>query len=433
MFFINYTTKSLNTAKKNINFLSDISLHLGDYPTPINLSYLWSFGALAGVTLSIQIVTGLLLSMHYAPHVDLAFDSVEHIMRDVNFGWLFRYTHANGASIFFIAVYSHMFKNLYFKAYKRKLLWYSGLSIYIILMATAFLGYVLPWGQMSFWGVTVICNFVTAIPNIGVYIAWWIWGGFAVNNATLNRFFSLHFLLPFLLLGLVIAHIGILHIYGSKSPLGFEAVKTVYFYPYFWLKDFFGVWVLLFVLMYLVCFEPNLLGHTSNYIPANPLSTPTHIVPEWYFLPFYAILRSIPDKLGGVVAMAFAIVILFFLPFLDTTYYINTTRYLYLYKFMFWFFFSDAMILGWIGSQPVVDPYLAIGLYATQFYFFFFLVILPFSAEFDNGFIQFKNHPYSVINIIPVIFFSKKSSWGSINPARKLLWPFDVNYSISIK
>ena len=321
----------------------------------------------------------------------MAFLSVEHIMRDVNHGWFMRYTHANGASMFFIVVYLHILRGLYYKLYVKKALWFSGLIIYILMMAAAFLGYVLPWGQMSFWGATVITNFFSAIPYIGNDIAFFIWGGYSVNNATLNRFYSLHYLLPFVIAALALVHISILHIEGSTNPLGIESVNNLPFYPYFWLKDFFAFTIFLLALTILVHFYPNHLGHVSNYIPADPLVTPAHIVPEWYFLPFYAILRSIPNKLGGVIFMFLAIIILFFLPFIDKPK--NTsTRYRYTYQLFFWFFISDIVILCWLGGQAAIEPYIYLGQLATFFYFFFFLVILPLTTYIDDlAWIKFED------------------------------------------
>ena len=294
-----------------------ISSHIIEYPTPLNLNYMWSFGSAAGICLVIQIVTGIFLAMHYTPHIDYAFSSIEHIMRDVNNGWLIRYLHANGASIFFIVVYCHIFRGLYYGSYTkpRGLLWGSGVVIFILMMATAFMGYVLPWGQMSFWGVTVITNLFSAIPFIGKSIVEWLWGGFSVDNATLNRFFSLHYLLPFLIAGMTIVHLALLHQHGSNNPLGVDTkVNKIPFYPYFYVKDLLSFFFLLWLFSLFVFFHPNAMGHPDNYIPADSLQTPAHIVPEWYFLPFYAILRAIPHKVGGVVFMGGSLVILFLLP-----------------------------------------------------------------------------------------------------------------------
>jgi len=359
--------------------LAFIDSHIVDYPTPVNLNYMWSFGSAAGLCLVIQLVSGILLAMHYTPHVDLAFSSVEHIMRDVNGGWLLRYVHANGASMFFIVVYCHIFRSLYYGSYMhpRQLLWCSGVVIFLLMMATAFMGYVLPWGQMSFWGATVITNLFSAIPLVGDAIVQWLWGGFSVDNATLNRFFSLHYLLPFLIAGLTIVHLALLHKDGSNNPLGVNSsVDTIPFYPYFYVKDLFSFLILVLLFSFFVFFYPNSLGHPDNYIPANPLVTPAHIVPEWYFLPFYAILRSIPDKLGGVLAMGGAIVILLLIPFINTSE-IRSTEFRPIYGVAFWFIFADFLLLGWIGQQPVEDPYIMIGALATIFYFVFFLIGIP--------------------------------------------------------
>jgi len=288
------------------------------YPTSANLNYFCNFGSLAGLCLGIQIVTGIFLAMHYVPNADLAFLSVEHIMRDVNNGWLLRYLHANGASFFFLVVYIHVFKGAFHASYvfPRHFLWCSGVIILLLMILTAFLGYVLPWGQMSFWAATVITNLASAVPLIGNKIVFWLWGGFAVDNATLNRFFSLHYLLPFVIAALAALHIVFLHEHGSSSPTGLPPkIDNISFSPYFIVKDLFGFWVFFVFFFIFVFFYPNVLGHTDNYIPANPLVTPTHIVPEWYFLPFYAILRSIPDKLMGVVSLLNSILVLLVIPF----------------------------------------------------------------------------------------------------------------------
>ncbi|MBV8398727.1 MAG: cytochrome b/b6, partial [Acetobacteraceae bacterium] len=289
---------------------------LHEYPTPKNLSYLWNFGSLAGIMLVTMIVTGIWLAMHYTPHVDYAFSSVEHIMRDVNYGWLIRYIHMNGASMFFIAVYIHIFRGIYYGSYKapRELLWILGVVILLLMMATAFMGYVLPWGQMSFWGATVITNLFSAFPVVGPKIVTWLWGGFSVDNPTLNRFYSLHYLLPFLIVGVAVLHLVALHRFGSGNPLGIDTKgpqDTIPFHPYYTIKDSVGLGVFLIVFAIFIFFFPNFLGHTDNYIPANPLATPAEIVPEWYFLPFYAILRSVPDKLGGVALLFGSIAVLF--------------------------------------------------------------------------------------------------------------------------
>lgn len=377
----------LSQRWSNNFLLSFLSNHILSYPTPINLNYAWSFGSVAGICLVIQIITGIFLAMHYVPHISLAFDSVEHIMRDVNYGWLIRYCHANGASVFFIVVYLHIFRGLYYGSYMhpRGWLWASGVLIFILMMATAFMGYVLPWGQMSFWGATVITNLFSAVPIYGGLIVEWLWGGFSVDQATLNRFYSLHYLLPFIIAAVTMLHLCLLHKYGSNNPLGINTdITSIPFYPYFYVKDFFSFWVFLFGYLSLVFFTPNMLGHPDNYIPANPMVTPAHIVPEWYFLPFYAILRSIPNKLGGVLAMFGAIVVWLLLPIIN----ISSTRsniFKPLTSLNYWFIVSNFLILGWIGQQPVEYPFMEIGLFTTILYFLLFLVIVPFFTIFEEN------------------------------------------------
>jgi len=353
--------------------------HIITYPTPINLNYMWSFGSMAGICLVIQILTGIFLAMHYTPHIDLAFSSVEHIMSDVNNGWLIRYLHANGASMFFIVVYAHLFRGLYYGSYMypRGKLWGIGVIIFLLMMATAFMGYVLPWGQMSLWGCIVITNLFSAIPFVGHSIVEWLWGGFSVSNATLNRFFSLHYLLPFVIVGLVIIHLALLHHDGSNNPLGIgKNIDLIDFYPYYYVKDLFAFFIFILLFSFFIVFFPNILVHFDTYICANPLSKPAHIVPEWYFLPFYAILRSIPDKLGGVVAMISAIIILLFLPLINTSE-IRSSKFRPIFGIAFWFLFVDFLLLGWIGQKPVESPFVEIGLGATIFYFIFLLFLLP--------------------------------------------------------
>jgi len=374
---------SLIRWNKN-SLLSFVDSHIINYPTPINLNYMWSFGSVAGLCLVIQILTGIFLAMHYSSHVDYAFSSVEHIMRDVNNGWLIRYLHANGASMFFIVVYSHIFRGLYYGSYinPRGPLWNSGVIIFLLMMGTGFMGYVLPWGQMSFWGATVITNLASAVPFVGGAIVEWLWGGFSVDNATLNRFFSLHYLFPFLITGLVIVHLSLLHSAGSNNPLGINKnVDSISFYPYFYVKDLFSFLILVAFFSFFVFFFPNTLGHADNYIPANPLVTPAHIVPEWYFLPFYAILRAIPDKLGGVVAMVGAICVLLLLPIINTSE-IRSSKFRPIYSIAYWFFVADFLILGWIGQQPVETPFLEVGQIATAFYFIFFFCFI--STNWNN-------------------------------------------------
>jgi quinol-cytochrome oxidoreductase complex cytochrome b subunit len=359
--------------------LSYTSSHIIDYPTPINLNFFWSFGSTGGLCLAVQISTGIFLAMHYTPQIDLAFSSVEHIMNDVNYGWLIRYTHANGASLFFIVIYAHIFRGLYYGSYiyPRAYLWATGVVIFLLMMATAFLGYVLPWGQMSFWGATVITNLFSAIPFVGSSIVEWLWGGFSVSNATLARFFSLHYLIPFLIVGIILGHLALLHKDGSNNPLGVHNhADTISFFPYFYVKDLFAFLILIAMLSFLTYYYPNSLGHPDNYIRANSLSTPPHIVPEWYFLPFYAILRSVPDKLGGVVAMISAILVLFALPFLNTSK-TRSSRFRPIFGLMYWSFYFNFILLGWIGQQRVESPYIEIGLFATCYYFLFCLVLIP--------------------------------------------------------
>jgi len=371
---------------KHPPILNIVNAHLVDYPAPVNLSYYWNFGATAGICLGLQIITGIALAMHYTPHVDLAFQSVEHIMRDVNYGWLIRYIHANGASMFFIMIYLHMFRGLYYGSYtvKREALWVSGVVILLLSMATAFMGYVLPWGQMSFWGATVITKLFSAFPVVGDHLVHWLWGGFSVDNATLNRFFSLHYLLPFLIVGAVILHIVALHAEGSNNPLGIKSYgDKIPFYPYFVVKDTFGLMAFFCFFGFFVFFAPNVLGHPDNYIEANPMVTPEHIVPEWYFLPFYCILRSIPDKLGGVLAMFGAIIILIFQPFIHTTT-VRSSFFRPIYRKFYWLLVIDCFILTWIGGNVPETPFLEIGQIATVYYFFFFLVLVPFLGKFED-------------------------------------------------
>ena len=356
--------------------------HLRDYPTPKNLNYWWTFGGILTFCLITQIVTGLVLAMHYVAHVDLAFESIEHIMRNVNYGWLLRYVHANGASMFFLAVYIHIFRALFYGSYKspREMIWILGMMIYILMMATAFMGYVLPWGQMSFWGATVITNLFSAIPLVGEGIVTWLWGGFAVANPTLTRFFSLHYFLPFLIIGLVVLHIWALHIPGNNNPVGIDIKKpskdTVPFSPYIVVKDLYALIIFLIIFAGIVFFVPNILGHTDNYIKANPIVTPSHIVPEWYLLPFYAILRAIPSKLGGVMAMFGSLFILMIIPWLDTSK-IRSAVFRPLYKIFFWVLVIDVLALGYLGANVPEGWYLFFGRLATIYYFAHFLIIMP--------------------------------------------------------
>lgn len=371
----------------------------GTFPTPRNFNYWWNFGALSMFMLVTMIVTGIVLAMHYKASAVMAFDSVERIMRDVHDGWLIRYIHMNGASFFFIVVYIHMFRGLYYGSYKnpRELLWILGVVIFLLMMATAFLGYVLPWGQMSYWGATVITNFFTAIPFVGEDILIWLRGDFSVADATLNRFFSLHYLLPFVIIGVVVLHVAALHISGSNNPLGIEPKSekdTIPFHPYYTAKDMFGLAVMLIIFAFFIFYQPDYLGHPDNYMPANPLSTPPHIVPEWYFLPFYAILRAVPDvvvfgqmlitaKELGVLAMVASIFLLFFLPWLDTSP-VRSARFRPIYKIFFWVLVADSLLLGLIGSQPPEGVWILLGRIATVYYFFHFLVLMPVLGKIEK-------------------------------------------------
>jgi ubiquinol-cytochrome c reductase cytochrome b/c1 subunit len=324
--------------------------------------------------------------MHYTPHIDYAFDSVEYIMRDVNNGWFIRYAHANGASVFFMVVYAHIWRSLYYGSFMhpRQLVWVSGVFILILMMATAFMGYVLPWGQMSFWGATVITNLLSAIPLVGQPIVTWLWGGFVISNATLNRFYSLHFLLPFLTVGLVLLHLALLHRAGSNNPLGVDGeVDKVPFYPYFVVKDLFVFWILLLVLGFFIYFEPNVLGHPDNYIKADPMLTPAHIVPEWYFLPFYAILRSIPDKMWGVVAMFGSLLILLTVPYFHCSR-IRSAEFRPLFQYFVLGCLSSFFVLGWSGQAPMEWPYTEIGQFATVYYFMFFSMLSPLAGALET-------------------------------------------------
>ena len=374
-------------------FSSVFNNHAINYPTPINLHYAWNFGFLSLICLFIQILSGIFLAMHYSPSIDLAFASVEHIMRDVNFGWLLRYIHSNGASVFFMVVYIHILRSLYYGSYTspRHIVWMFGVIIFLLMIITAFVGYVLPWGQMSLWGATVITNLLTVIPVAGNLIVEWIWGGFSVDNPTLNRFFSFHYLLPFILIGLSIIHIATLHQDGSGNPLGIDSkIDKIAFYPYFVIKDFLSLVLFILFFSVFIYFSPNLLGHPDNYVEANAMITPIHIVPEWYFLPFYAILRSIPDKLWGVIMMLSSILVLLCLPLIHSTE-IRSSRFRPLYKFTYWLIVSCCLVLGWIGEMPVEAPYILIGQIASIYYFFHFLIILPILGKLETFLLNYKN------------------------------------------
>ncbi|WP_342361218.1 cytochrome b [Terrarubrum flagellatum] len=351
------------------------------YPVPRNLNYFWTFGGILTFMLVAQIVTGVVLVMHYTPHAEMAFTSVEMIMRDVNYGWLIRYLHSNGASMFFLAVYIHIFRGMYYGSYKapREILWILGVVIFLLMMAAAFMGYVLPWGQMSFWGATVITNLLGALPVVGETILSLLWGGYSVDNPTLNRFFSLHYLIPFMIAGVVILHIWALHHVGQNNPTGVEVKDvrkdTVPFTPYATVKDVFAMVCFCVVFAWFVFYTPNFLGHADNYVRANPAATPAHIVPEWYFLPFYAILRAIPSKLGGVLFMFGSIAILAFLPWIDTSR-VRSMDYRPVAKVFFWAFVIDAILLGWLGAKPAEGGYIIMARICTFYYFAYFAILL---------------------------------------------------------
>ncbi|MBT3915912.1 MAG: cytochrome b [Rhodospirillaceae bacterium] len=373
------------------------------YPTPRNLNYWWNFGSLAGVILVVMIGTGIMLAMNYVPHTSMAFDSVERIMRDINYGWLIRYLHVNGGSMFFICVYIHIFRGMYYGSYKepRELLWIIGIFIFLAMMATAFLGYVLPWGQMSFWGATVITNLFSVVPFFGEAIVQWLWGGFSVDNPTLNKFFSFHYLLPFIIFALVFIHLWALHTHKSSNPLGIEVQgdeDEIPFHPYYTAKDAYGFGVFLIVFLGFTFFAPNFFGEPDNYIEANPLVTPTHIVPEWYFLPFYAILRAVPDnfvdiwgilpviipaKTAGVIAMFASILVLLVLPWLDTSK-VRSAKFRPTYFWLFWLFFIDTIILGYIGAKPAEGTFLLIGRLATAYYFLHLVIFMPLVGKYEK-------------------------------------------------
>src|SRR5690242_4606689 len=359
-----------------------------EYPTPRNLSYWWNFGSLAGIMLVVMIVTGIVLAMQYTPHAEYAFDSVERIMRDVDWGWMLRYAHMNGASMFFALIYIHMFRGLYYGSYKqpRELLWILGVIILILAIMTAFMGYVLPWGQMSYWAATVITNLFSAIPLIGQNIVTFLWGGFTVGNPTLNRFYALHYLLPFVILAVVLLHLIVLHRFGSNNPLGIEMKgpqDTLPFHPYFTIKDLFGLAVFLLIYSFFIFYAPNFLGSSDNYIPANPMQTPNHIVPEWYLLPYYAILRSVPNKLLGVILAFGSIFLLFVVPWLDTSP-VRSARFRPVYKWVFWLLVIDVIALGWVGANPPEGLVVTVGQIATLYYFVHFLILFPVIGKLER-------------------------------------------------
>ncbi len=393
----------VNWIEHRLPIFSFMHNQLHEYPTPKNLNYFWNFGSLAGIVLVIMIVSGITLAMSYTSHVDIAFNSVERIMRDVNFGWLLRYIHMNGASFFFVVVYIHIFRGMYYGSYKapREILWMIGIFILLAMMATAFMGYVLPWGQMSFWGATVITNLFSALPIIGDPVVKWLWGGFVVDNPTLNRFFALHYLLPFVIVGLVFLHLWALHMHHSNNPTGVDikdkAKDTIPFHPYYTIKDLYGLGVLLIVFSVFVFFAPNYFGEADNYIPANPLVTPPHIVPEWYFLPFYAILRAftadyflfwpiswlMSAKLAGVIAMFASILVLLLLPWLDRSR-VRSATYRPVHRLLFWVFVLDCIVLGYVGGHPAEGVLVTVGQWATFYYFLHIIILVPIVSVLER-------------------------------------------------
>jgi len=382
------TSRIIRWIDHRLPFVAMLQRELYDYPTPRNLSYWWNFGSLSGIMLVVMIVTGIFLAMQYTPHADLAFDSVERIMRDVDWGWMLRYAHMNGASMFFALVYIHLFRGLYYGSYKqpRELLWILGVIILILMIMTAFMGYVLPWGQMSYLAATVITNLVSASPLIGQSIVTFLWGGFTVGNPTLNRFYALHYLLPFVILAVVLLHLIALHRFGSNNPLGIDKrgpQDTLPFHPYFTIKDLFGLAVFLLIYSFFVFYAPNFLGSSDNYIPANPMQTPNHIVPEWYLLPYYAILRSVPNKLLGVILAFGSIFLMFLVPWLDTSP-VRSARFRPVYKWVFWLLVIDVIALGWVGANPPEGLVVTVGQIATLYYFVHFLVLFPVIGKLER-------------------------------------------------
>jgi ubiquinol-cytochrome c reductase cytochrome b subunit len=382
------TSRVIRWIDYRLPFVAMLQHELYEYPTPRNLSYWWNFGSLSGIMLVVMIVTGIFLAMQYTPHATLAFDSVERIMRDVDYGWLLRYAHMNGASMFFALLYIHMFRGLYYGSYKqpRELLWILGVIILILAIMTAFMGYVLPWGQMSYWAATVITNLFSAIPVIGQSIVTFLWGGFTVGNPTLNRFYALHYLLPFVILAVVLLHLIALHRFGSNNPLGIEMKgpqDTLPFHPYFTIKDLFGLTVFLLIYSFFVFYAPNFMGSSDNYIPANPMQTPNHIVPEWYLLPYYAILRSVPNKLLGVIMAFGSIFLLFLVPWLDSSP-VRSARFRPVYKWVFWLLVIDVIALGWVGANPPEGLVVMVGQIATLYYFVHFLILFPVIGRLER-------------------------------------------------
>nr|ACR03105.1 cytochrome b [Sphaerodactylus vincenti] len=374
----------MTPMRKTHPMMKILNSALVDLPTPTNISAWWNFGSLMGLCLMVQLATGLFLAMHYTADISLAFSSIAHITRDVQHGWLIRNLHANGASVFFICLYLHIGRGLYYGSYLYKETWNTGVVLFFLVMATAFVGYVLPWGQMSFWGATVITNLLSAIPYIGTNLVQWIWGGFSVDNATLTRFFTFHFLLPFAILAAMMLHLMFLHETGSNNPTGLNSnTDKITFHPYFSYKDMLGAATMVMLLLYLALFSPYLLGDPENFSPANPLVTPPHIKPEWYFLFAYAILRSIPNKLGGVLALALSIAILLVAPVLHNSKQRSTT-FRPLTQLTFWSLVSTVALLTWIGGQPVEDPFIIIGQLTSIMYFLTFLIIMPTNNKIEN-------------------------------------------------
>jgi quinol-cytochrome oxidoreductase complex cytochrome b subunit len=388
-------TRIVRWIDYRLPFMAMAEHELYEYPTPRNLTYWWNFGSLAGIMLVIMIVTGIFLAMQYTPSALLAFDSVERIMRDVNYGWLVRYAHANGASMFFAIVYIHIFRGLYYGSYKapRELLWILGVIILVLMIATAFMGYVLPWGQMSYWAATVITSLFSAIPVIGNGIVTFLWGGFTVGDPTLHRFYALHYLLPFVILFVVLLHLVALHRFGSNNPLGIDLKglqDSIPFHPYYTVKDLFGLCVFLLIYAFFIFYAPNFLGNPDNYIPANPMQTPNHIVPEWYLLPYYAILRSItfsiigiPAKLLGVIFSFGSLFLLLIVPWLDTSP-VRSSRFRPIYKWLFWLLVIDVLALGWVGANPPQGLVVTVGQIATAYYYIHFLILLPVLGKIER-------------------------------------------------
>nr|ADD49720.1 cytochrome b [Gekko swinhonis] len=375
----------MTTTRKSHPVLKIVNQSFIDLPTPSNISAWWNFGSLLGICLLVQILTGVFLSMHYSANTALAFSSMAHICRDVQHGWLIRNMHANGASLFFICLYLHIGRGLYYGSYLYKETWNIGVTLLFLVMATAFVGYVLPWGQMSFWGATVITNLLSAIPYIGPTLVGWIWGGFSVDNATLTRFFTFHFLLPFIILAMVMLHLLYLHETGSNNPTGLNSsTDKIPFHPYFSYKDLLGTALMITFLLYLALLQPQLLGDPENFTPANPLMTPPHIKPEWYFLFAYAILRSIPNKLGGVMALVLSIAILFIFPLMHNAKQ-RSNMFRPFAQLMFWSLAANVLILTWIGGQPVEDPFIYIGQVASLSYFILILLMIPLTNKLENS------------------------------------------------